>query len=837
MTGSDNSFSNLGTMRGATGGIFMAGGNNAISNVGLIDVTTGTALQTDGDGNQLTNGGSVRAGGTGLQMTGQGNVLSNAGTVLGGGAAAVLMSGSGNSATNSGLISGSAAGLQILGGGSSFVNTGEVSSSGAGVLFSGTGNTLQNNGVIRGGSFGVRTDGANTTLVNRGSVIAQGVGISLAGAGVSLTNQGMISAGGTAVQIQSAAGSATTVRNDAGAVIQSTGGLAIAGGDGNERIENLGTLIGGGGSSVDLGGGSDVLHLTTSALIGGIARGGSGIDTLELAGPGAVRTDLGSYVDFETLDKQGTGTWFLTGASDMNWTVNGGQLVIEGRLAGQGLLTATGRLGGAGTVGGFVNQGTVAPGNSIGTLTVLGNYEHAAGAVLEIEGAINGENDRLVVNGRAQLNGGRVAVTPESRTYGIATEYTIVDAAGGLSGTFGSATSSLSHLDPYLDYDSQKAFLTLVRNDISFRPMGGTSNLQALGSALDANKRAMARGDFKLLMDQFVFMDADQRRSALQTLNGEIHATLARTILHTGSRFFSASVDRQLSAQQVEDHGTTVWTDAFGFSGSLESDLNAGGASYRSTGFAAGMDVTLGRSTRIGAAFGYAPGTTEMDRFAGGNGRVSSYYPTLYGEHDGGRWSLGFGFGYGRHDVSTTRGIEVGPIARQASAGYRADQYSGQVAGSFALHRTPAVSFDAFGELRYSTLTREGFDESGANSANLVGIGEASTDSLRSVIGVRTTWQPRAWNSRVKPELRVGWARESFDDHGQFTATLAGAASLAGFQRFMVNGVTEARDSAAVSLGATTAFVKRGRIFFVYDGNFAGSFTEHGLGAGVRISW
>jgi uncharacterized protein with beta-barrel porin domain len=249
------------------------------------------------------------------------------------------------------------------------------------------------------------------------------------------------------------------------------------------------------------------------------------------------------------------------------------------------------------------------------------------------------------------------------------------------------------------------------------------------------------------------------------------------------------------------------------------------------------MDVTLGRSTRIGGAFGYAPGTTEMDRFAGGTGRVRSYYPTLYGDHDGGRWNLGFGFGYGRHDVSTTRGIEVGPIARQASADYRADQYTGQVAGAFALHRTPTVSFDAFGELRYSTLTREGFDESGANSANLTGIGEASTDSLRSVIGVRTTWHPRAWSSRVMPELRIGWARESLDGQGQFTAALAGAASVAGFQRFMVNGVAEARDSAVVTLGATTAFVKRGRIFFVYDGNFAGSGTEHSLGAGVRLSW
>jgi outer membrane autotransporter protein len=521
----------------------------------------------------------------------------------------------------------------------------------------------------------------------------------------------------------------------------------------------------------------------------------------------------------------------------MGWTVNGGQLVVEGRLGGQGLVTAAGRLGGAGIVGDFVNQGTVAPGNSIGTLTVLGNYEHAAGAVLEIEGAINGESDRLLVNGRAQLNGGRVAVTPESRTYGIATEYTILNATGGVSGTFGSASSSQNHLDPYLDYGAQNVLLTLVRNDISFRQMGSTPNVQLLGSALDANKKAMARGDFKLLMDQFVFMNEQQRRTALDSLSGELHATIARTILHTGNRFFASAVDRQLSAEQIADKGKTVWTDAFGFTGSVDSDINASGASYRAAGFAAGMDFMVTSATRIGGAFGYAPGTTELSRFGGGEGQIRSYYPSLYGEHDAGRWSLGLGFGYGRHDVSTTRGIEVGPIARQATANYTADQYSGQVAGAFSLHGSDTVSVDAFGELRYSRLTRNSFDESGANSANLIDVSDGHSESLRSVLGMRTTWQPRAWSARVKPELRIGWARESLDYRGEFTATLDGATSLAGFQRFFVQGATEARDSAIISLGATTTFIKRGRMFFAYDGNFSSRGTEHGLGAGVRISW
>ena len=53
--------------------------------------------------------------------------------------------------------------------------------------------------------------------------------------------------------------------------------------------------------------------------------------------------------------------------------------------------------------------------------------------------------------------------------------------------------------------------------------------------------------------------------------------------------------------------------------------------------------------------------------------------PAIYGKLTAGALFVEGSYGYGRHDVRTVRGINVGAPARQAAAEYQADQYSGVV--------------------------------------------------------------------------------------------------------------------------------------------------------------
>jgi fibronectin-binding autotransporter adhesin len=82
-------------------------------------------------------------------------------------------------------------------------------------------------------------------------------------------------------------------------------------------------------------------------------------------------------------------------------TVSGGTLAINGSVCGAMTVLAGGTLQGTGTVCDTSNAGIVAPGNSIGTLTVAGNYT-GNGGTLQIESVLGGDaspTDRLVVTG------------------------------------------------------------------------------------------------------------------------------------------------------------------------------------------------------------------------------------------------------------------------------------------------------------------------------------------------------------------------------------------------------------------------------------------------------
>src|SRR5690606_32656003 len=60
--------------------------------------------------------------------------------------------------------------------------------------------------------------------------------------------------------------------------------------------------------------------------------------------------------------------------------VSGGLLAVNGSFGGTVEVGPGGRLGGTGTIAKVVNGGTVAPGNSIGTLTIAGDYVGNGGA-------------------------------------------------------------------------------------------------------------------------------------------------------------------------------------------------------------------------------------------------------------------------------------------------------------------------------------------------------------------------------------------------------------------------------------------------------------------------
>ncbi|WP_441281122.1 autotransporter family protein [Tardiphaga sp. 862_B3_N1_1] len=146
----------------------------------------------------------------------------------------------------------------------------------------------------------------------------------------------------------------------------------------------------------------------------GITAAGTNIQSL--AGSGAVVLGAKNLAITDAKNDLFSGVISGTGALTLNsgmqtlsgintytggTTVSGGTLAVNGSVCGAMTVLAGGTLQGTGTVCDTSNAGIVAPGNSVGTLTVAGNYT-GNGGTLQMETVLGGDaspTDRLVVTG------------------------------------------------------------------------------------------------------------------------------------------------------------------------------------------------------------------------------------------------------------------------------------------------------------------------------------------------------------------------------------------------------------------------------------------------------
>lgn len=228
------------------------------------------------------------------------------------------------------------------------------------------------------------TDHQRLRFVSAKGGLIEGIeaGVYLDGGSGVIVNSGTIAARGDAIRIeQTTAGMTTTVINEQGAEIRGDSdkdalgrainaqGSTAAGLAGTEIVENAGKIVG----DVFLGAGNDVLRNWGSGTITGLVDGGSGMDRLliETAAGQVWLADTADFTGFETVELNATagstGTIRLQGPNA--FAGDGGALssvtLHRGSLAGHG--------GIAGSLA-VLTDGVVSPGNSIGTISVAGNY-------------------------------------------------------------------------------------------------------------------------------------------------------------------------------------------------------------------------------------------------------------------------------------------------------------------------------------------------------------------------------------------------------------------------------------------------------------------------------
>ncbi|WP_207462193.1 autotransporter outer membrane beta-barrel domain-containing protein [Azospirillum sp. SYSU D00513] len=217
---------------------------------------------------------------------------------------------------------------------------------------------------------------------------------------------------------------------------------------------------------------NNVLILKDGSQVAGNLRSAGAGGSLTLEGSGSLS---GTISGFANLTLNGT-DWALSGPTTAsNIQVQSGTLRLSNTVTNTNaaIVSSGGTLAGTPTFSGSLtlqSGATLAPGavGTPGTLTVGGAYTQQTGATLKVE-TTSTNASRLAVSGAANV-AGDLAVAVNGTGYAASTDYPVITAGGGITGTFSSVTDNDPNLTPTVTYDAANNRLMLTLTQASPPP-------------------------------------------------------------------------------------------------------------------------------------------------------------------------------------------------------------------------------------------------------------------------------------------------------------------------------------------------------------------------------
>jgi outer membrane autotransporter protein len=882
--------------------------NNA-ANVSYGGVISGTgALAKSGAGTLTLSGANTYSGGARinagtLAVSTDSNLGTGALTLSGGtlenklsfsSAKAVTLGASGGTfltdATTtlglSGVISGvgglskSGAGTLILSGANTYTGATQIS---AGTLTAGAANALSAGSVVSlantvgitlslnnfnqtiGGLSGGGASGGNVTLgsatltvqnvtdTSYGGVISGTGGLIKAGAGT-LTLSGMNAYTGTTTI------TGGTLSVSAGSNLGS-GDLALNGG----ALENTATFSTAKNVVLGASGGTFLTDAGTTLTVSGAV---SGTGALIKSGAGALTLSGAETYSGQTLVT--AGTLNITGAlASQSYNIYSGASLtfsdafsLTGTLKNNGTVTVSNLsllsgsiLSGAGTVIGNVtnNSGTVSPGNSPGTLTVVGNYVQNPGSTLSME-ITPSAYDQLVVTGTTTINGGTLNISIASGYYSNGQTYALIRSQGGITGAFDTVT--INNMSPFLVFTaSQDSIATYSATFIRIPYTIAATNRNSYGAALGLTAAALGNSPaMSQVITALDFSPAGTASPALTQLSAEPYSALGETAFAT-LRLFSGTIRDRLYALRTDGDTPLAETAsinggmldmATGMNGNAPSaertsglflkpvgqvqtykrNTNRTGFDASTVGFVAGGDAKLNDNVVLGAQVGYAHTDLSFFDAVGIRGDADTLTGGIYGSF----------FKGGFHaDALVQAGFAANRLHRKIAFSNITRNPSGKYT-SFAFGSSLATGYDfSFGNFKigpvatldYGVVSNPAFTESGAYDLGLK-VRSGSADSLKSGLGFKVSAKFALSDTLgFSPDVSVRWGHEFLDNSQNLTATFNGAP----ISRFTSKTGKPSRNDLLLDVGVTLSIKRRAKLFVRYSGEFFGEKTRTQAGA------
>ncbi len=675
--------------------------------------------------------------------------------------------------------------------------------------------TIHEDTVILGGNFSLGTAAANEKITIVGPPVSLDGGVS--GAIRTLTVHNTTEIKGPVVNGDLAAGASGITKEGAGTLILSgqnlyTGPTAINAG--TLKLDGTGTLS----SHVENNpGGRLALYSTAAApLAGGVSwRGGSfalGPDVTYDLGAGPYEVAANASLELaagSVLNAPGgvisLGSVILNGTLNADLSNDAGSLLMgNGLIHGQAL-----------------NTGTVNPGNSIGTLHVVGSYTQSASSLEIVEIASPNQYDRIVVTGTPGTVSlaGALAPTPFGgfKPRGNQVFADVVTASGGLSGSFSSIVNQ--QFTPTLawqtSYDATSVDLSVQRHYTNAN-LGLNTNQQAVGNRLNS-MAGVTSGDLDTVLDTIDYLpDSASVRQAYQQISPEKSAALAQLAL-TGAAFQMRQQAQRVSDQRFGSPGAGSAAGSLGalnlnyssrqglllaynanslagllsrekaapsaspwglylypavIVGSQQSTANQTGYHYTMAGFTLGADCRINDHWIVGLASGYSH-TGAGFKGSGGTVQTNTWPLTAYGAYLGRSWYAYGSLGYALNFFRLDRDISFGGLQRTASGSPTGHQLNAYGEAGYDVHAGKYILTTML-SLAYSALWLNGYTESGAGALNLT-MGAQQADSLQTGVGLKMAalWQ---WGAAtVIPQIFATYQHEFANHSRGLNASLSGS--------------------------------------------------------------
>ena len=417
--------------------------------------------------------------------------------------------------------------------------------------------------------------------------------------------------------------------------------------------------------------------LNTLSGAGTLAAGGKPIIINQTSGEtfsGTISGDGSSFVKMGSSSLELTGTASYTGDT----TVSAGTLALNTSVSGGVSVLSDGALSGVCTIGGdVVVDGTIAPGNSPGTITMLSSLTLNSDSETDI--AITpSTNSELVVSGAVTL-GGDLVISAGAGIYLGQTQYTIITAGdyvtpdtsfASVSGGAPGSQLSISYgydgvniISVILTYLTQLRDVSLSGNALNFvnylNQNSTNPTLEAIISTLGAlpadqlEKAAIlctparnATATFASQNTMFAFSRsisthmADQRllrsmykRSSSQETPPEEAAFLTYFDPHSHKGAISSVTPSGSVAKMARQEDIfSVWMDGFAEFSHQDAQQQVPSFNVLSGGLLVGFDAYLNNRGEVGAAVGYAKDTVHEGQSQGQNS-ANLFTATLYGTY------------------------------------------------------------------------------------------------------------------------------------------------------------------------------------------------------------